>query len=106
MAKKRPNNFKTENEYQAKVIKKLKDIYGENNVNKLPGSVRQGIPDIEVTCGPKYARLEAKAYEDAEHQPNQDYYVNYTNEQGAFARFIYPENEEQVLSDLSDYFNK
>lgn len=106
MANKKPVSAKNENVYQANLIKKLNKVYGKDNVLKIPGSVRQGIADIEVTCGCKYARLEAKAYKDAEHQPLQDYYIDLANKQGAFGRFIYPENEEEVLSELSDYFNK
>lgn len=106
MATKKVSETKLESEFQARLIKQLKKEYGNDNVNKIPGSVRQGIPDIEVTCGCKYARLEAKAYESAEHQPNQDYYIDKCNKDGAFGRFIYPENEKKVLAELKDYFNK
>ena len=106
MSKKKISETELESKFQAKLIKKLEKDYGEDNVLKIPGSVRQGIADIEVTCGCKYARLEVKAYEEAEHQPNQDYYINKINEQGAFGRFIFPENEEEVLNDLKDYFSK
>lgn len=106
MPKKKLSESKLENEYQADLIKKLNKEYGETNVIKIPGSVRQGIADIEVTCGCKYARLEAKAYKDAAHQPLQDYYIDLINSQGAFGRFIYPENEDKVLEEMKDYFNK
>ena len=106
MANKKVSYEKLERDYQADLMKKLKTEYGNDNVNKIPGMVRPGIPDIEVTCGCKYARLEAKAYKDAEHQPLQDYYIDKCNKDGAFGRFIFPENEEEVLADLRDYFNK
>lgn len=96
---------KKENEYQAYIMKKLRKTYGDDYVIKIPGYVLQGIADIEVTHGAKYARLEAKAYKDAAHRPNQEYRINEINKQGGFARFIYPENEKEVLKELNDFFN-
>jgi hypothetical protein len=52
----------------------------------------------------KWATLEVKIDEDAEHQPNQDYYVGKMNEM-SFSSFIFPENEEMVLNELILFFN-
>lgn len=95
-----------ESEYQGKLIKKIKKIVPGCIVLKNDPDYLQGISDLSVMKGPKYALLEVKISEDAEHQPNQDYYVDKTNNDGGFARFIFPENEKEVLAAVEDYFNK
>lgn len=83
----------------------------ETIVGRWPGSLVlkndanyiQGIPDLLVIYGDRWAMLECKRSAKERHQPNQDYYVNTLNEMG-FARFIFPENLEEVLDDLEEYF--
>ncbi len=41
----------------------------------------------------------------AKHQPNQDYYIDLFNDMG-FARFVYPENKNEVIKDLTRYFKR
>jgi hypothetical protein len=64
----------------------------------------QGIPDLLVLYKNKWCSLENKKSANAKHQPNQDYYVEKMNEM-SFSRFIFPENREQVLEELDQYFN-
>lgn len=96
-----------EAEYQAKVINKIKKKFNlaDEDVLKNDSAYIQGIPDWVVYYGNKYAMLEIKISEDAHKQPNQPYYVDHFNKQ-SFARFIYPENEKEVLKDLEDFFTK
>ena len=85
--------------------KELKERFPGCIVTKLNANNIQGIPDLLVLYKDKWATLENKKSEKASRQPNQEYYVNKMNEM-SFSRFIYPENKEEVLNDLSKVFNK
>lgn len=63
----------------------------------------QGIPDLLILFGGKWAALECKRSEDAPRRPNQEYYVDLMNMM-SFSRFIYPENRDDVLNELSLFF--
>lgn len=93
-----------ENKFQANLIKKLKRTYPDCFIMKNDSSYMQGVPDLLVLNKDKWATLECKKSANARHQPNQDYYVGKMNEM-SFSRFIFPENEQEVLDDLKHYFN-
>lgn len=93
----------TETEYQTKLIKKLNKKFPGCIILKNDSGYMQGIPDLSIFYEDKWAMLEVKDGEDASHQPNQDYYVERTNGM-SFARFIFPENEQEVLHDLEQTF--
>lgn len=93
-----------ESEYQAKLIKKIKGMFPDCIVSKEDSSYRQGVPDLLILYNDKWATLEVKVSEDADHQPNQDYYVDKMNHM-SFSRFIFPENEDEVLNELILFFN-
>ena len=89
-----------ENEYQAELIKELK--------REFPGCMVlkndiQGIPDLLVLFRDRWAALEVKRSEDESHRPNQDYYISVMNKM-SFAKFIYPENKEEILDELQRSF--
>ena len=63
----------------------------------------QGIPDILVLYRDKWAMLECKKSANAKRQPNQEYYVGVFDKM-SFARFIYPENREEILNELQQAF--
>lgn len=92
-----------ENKFQANLIKKLKKQYPGCIVMKNDSSYIQGIPDLLVLYKDKWASLECKKNANARHQPNQDYYVGQMDEM-SFSRFIYPENEKEVLEELRHRF--
>lgn len=94
----------TESEYQAKLKKKIKELLPGCIIQKEDSREIQGIPDLLVLYKNRWASLEVKIDEDAEHQPNQDYYVDKMNGM-SFSRFIFPENEEMVLNELLLFFN-
>src|SRR3954451_8164404 len=93
----------TENQYQTKLIKKLKRIFPGCVVMKTDSSYQQGFPDLLVLWHEFWASLEVKPMASASRQPNQDYYVEQLDEM-SFAAYIYPENEEEVLSALQQAF--
>ena len=91
----------TENQYQAKLIKKLENMFP--GIEILKQDCKQGILDLLLLYNNRWASLEVKASEGASVRPNQQYYVDRFN-QMSFASFIYPENEEEVLSALQQAF--
>lgn len=93
-----------ENSFQSKLIKKIRKAYPGCIILKNDPNYLQGIQDLTILWNDKYALLEDKCSKDAEHQPNQDYYVDKVNAM-SFSRFIFPENEKQVLKELDDFFN-
>lgn len=92
-----------ENQYQAELKKRLKNMLPGCLVTKLDSSDIQGIPDLLILYKNKWAILEVKKDAEAPHRPNQDYYVNKLNDM-SFSRFIFPENEEEVLNELYKAF--
>jgi len=94
---------KLESQFQSGLIKRLKRILPGCIVLKNDPNYLQGIPDLTIFWGDRWATLEVKKSANASHQPNQDYYVDTMN-QMSFSRFIYPENEEEVLNELQQSF--
>ena len=92
-----------ENKFQAKLIKDIKQLLPGCIVMKNDSSYIQGIPDLLVLHKDKWASLECKKTANAKKQPNQEYYVKRMDEM-SFARFISPENKEDVLNELRKTF--
>lgn len=88
-----------ENAYQAKLKKKIYELLPGCCILKNDANLVQGIPDLLVLYYGKYAMLEVKRSANEPHQPNQDYYVDMFDK-WAFAAFIFPENEKEVLDAL------
>lgn len=92
-----------ESTFQHNLMVELEQRFPGAIVTKIEPVSIQGIPDILVLYRKRWAMLECKKSEDADHQPNQDYYVELLNNM-SFAAFIYPENREDVLNDLEQTF--
>lgn len=92
-----------ENKFQSKLIKEIKKTYPGCIVLKNDPNYIQGIPDLLVLYKKKWAALECKKNKDAHKQPNQEHYISKMNKM-SFARFIYPENKEEVLNELQHTF--
>ena len=95
--------MKKENEFQPSLIKEIKERFPGAVVLKNDSSYIQGIPDLTVLYGSKWALLEVKRSADAARQPNQEYYVEELNKMG-FSSFIFPENKEAVLDAMEQSF--
>lgn len=92
-----------EAKFQSNLVRELKKRFPGCIVTKLDSGHIQGIPDLLLLWGTRWAALECKRNRRAHHQPNQEYYVNRMNEM-SFARFIFPENKEEVLDELEQAF--
>lgn len=86
-----------ESQFQKKLVSELKEQYPTAIIFK--NESKQGLPDITILHENGWALLECKRSADADHQPNQDYYVDKANKM-SFASFIYPENKEEVMNAL------
>lgn len=93
----------SESSFQRKLVKEIKERFPGCYVLKNDSSYKQGIPDLSVFCGDKWAMLEVKDSAKASHRPNQDFRINELNSM-SYASFIYPENKEEVLNDLERIF--
>ena len=94
---------KLERNFQRQFKKELQNRFKGCIVTKLDSSLIQGIPDLLVLYKDHWAVLEMKRSANATHRPNQDYYVGLMNDM-SFSRFVYPENKDEVLDDLTRFF--
>ncbi len=94
---------KLESSFQAGLIKKLEGLFHGCLIMKNDSSYRTGIPDLLVMFGEQWALLEVKRSANETPRPNQPWYVEY-GRTNSFGAFIYPENEQEVLTALASYF--
>ncbi len=92
-----------ESEFQSELIKELKNEFPGCIILKNDPNYIQGIPDLLILYRDKWAALECKKEENSHHQPNQDFYIELMNGM-SFAKFIYPENKEEILDELQRSF--
>lgn len=96
-------SLRSEEAYQNKLVQKLKILFPGCFVLKNNPKDIQGIPDLLILFGTRWAMLEVKMMASANVQPNQEYYVQLFDDM-SFSAFIYPSNEEEVLNDLQHAF--
>lgn len=92
-----------ESQFQSKLIKKLEYMFDGCIILKNDAANRQGVPDLIILHGDRWAALEVKKSINASHRPNQDWYVRNMDAM-SFASFISPETEEEVLHALQRSF--
>ena len=92
-----------EREFQASLIKEIKNRFPGCIVMKNDSSYIQGIPDLLILYEDKWGSLECKKNAKASHRPNQEYYVEKMNNM-SFSAFIFPENKGEVLDALERSF--
>lgn len=92
-----------ESDFQASLIKEIKERFPGSVVLKNDANYIQGFPDLLILKDDRWAALECKRSKDAVKQPNQSYYVDKLNGM-SYASFICPENKENVLDELEQAF--
>ena len=92
-----------ESKFQHELIKELKERFPGCMVMKNDPNYIQGIPDLTILYGNKWATLECKNSPKAHHQPNQDYYVEKMNNM-SYSSFIDSESKGEVLDELEKIF--
>lgn len=95
---------KRESKFQSELIEEIEDRFPGCIVMKNDPNYIQGIPDLIILYKNKWAALECKRCAQAQHQPNQEYYISLMDEM-SFASFVYPENKEDVLDELEQTFS-
>jgi hypothetical protein len=74
-------------------VNELEEMFPGCIVLHIDANEIQGMPDLLILYGKRWAALEGKRSESAPYRPNQEYYVDLLNEM-SFSAFIYPENKE------------
>lgn len=92
-----------ENKFQSDLIKEIKDRYPGSIVLKNDPRYKKGIPDLTVLYKNKWGSLECKKEERSSKRPGQENYISRMNEM-SFAKFVCPENKEEVLSEMDKVF--
>lgn len=97
-----------ESDYQRNLIEKLEKIFKGCVVLKNDPNYIQGFPDLTIFYKNKWAVLEVKRdisemSKTTASIRNQKFYIRKLNKM-SFARFIYPQNEEEVLNELQQTF--
>lgn len=94
---------KLERDFQANLIKDLRELFPDCYIQKNDPNRQQGIPDLLILWHNKWAVLECKQSSTASERPNQAYFVDHFRSM-SFGAFIYPENKEEVLDALASTF--
>lgn len=92
-----------ESKIQSELIKDLEVLFPGCLILKGNSEYRQGIPDLIMLFGERWAALEVKRSANAPLRPNQAYYVDKLDHMG-FAAIVYPENRNHILDALQNYF--
>ena len=100
------NRKKLESDFQRKLKKRIEKEIPDVVIKRNNADDIEGLPDLTVYHGDKYAHLEVKRSENAPHRPNQDYYIELFKKMGGYASFVYPENADAVIFDIMKHFEE
>lgn len=97
-----------ESKFQQKIKLKIETMFPGCFVLKNDPTYLQGFPDLLILYKNKWAILECKddissMSRSSSSISNQKYYIKKLDKM-SFARFIYPQNEEEVLYELQQAF--
>ena len=91
--------LKSETVFSREFRQAISKVYPETIWIRTSPNQIQGIPDWIMLYQNRYFVFEFKKYEGAPSRPNQPYYVALLND-WSYARFVYPENREEVLDEV------
>lgn len=95
-----------ERDFQPKLIRRLRALFPGCVIFKNDTDYLQGIPDLTILYGNRWAILEVKKKrptKESDWQPNQEWYIEQLDRM-SFSACVYPENMEEVLDDLQSAF--
>lgn len=96
---------KKESVFKTALYAEIRERFPGSEVLPNDANYRQGIPDATVYFpNGHYILLEGKRTSNSSRRPNQEYYVN-ESPLSSHAMFVYPENKEQVFSELERRYN-
>lgn len=94
---------KLESEFTFDLKDELKRRFPGCFIIKLDSNQVQGIPDLLVLWGSRWAVLETKRGLKSVRQPNQEYYVGLFDEM-SYSAFVHPLNYREILDDMERTF--
>lgn len=92
-------DMSTERDFRKKFKGRLLKIFPDAIITHLDPNDIQGIPDICMFWRDRYFMFETKRFTKASKRPNQQYYIDLFDD-WSYARFVQPENMEEVLNEL------
>jgi len=93
-----------ENNFQPVFMRKLRATFPGCLILKNDSSYIQGIPDLLLLYGDRWAAFEVKASEREPYQANQEYYIDMLDDM-SFAARVSPENMAKVLDAVQRAFS-
>ena len=91
---------RNENKFQQELVKELETRFPDAIVLKNDPNYIQGIPDLTILKGDRWAFLECKRSSNEPYRPNQEHYLALGASMSGYSATIYPENKQEVLDDL------
>ena len=92
-----------ESKFQKEFKERLMRVFPDAIILKGNSADRQGLPDLILLNGDKWASLEIKRDHKARKQPNQDWYVEKLNGM-SYAAIVDPDNADEVIFEIQSAF--